>query len=159
MMTTNEEMTLIAKNKGKKKASKRKRKSRYKTGFHYSPKCKNDKGIFEYRSGWEETFSFDLDSDSSVLEYEYETIKIPYILNNKTGKIRYYIPDFIVTYKDGRKVIYEIKNTSAAKNIMVVKKAKAAELWAQRNGYQYKMLLGDVISQLEKKQKALKQKI
>jgi hypothetical protein len=148
---TDAEKALIAKNKAKRKVvKKRKRGKFYKTGFHYSPKCKQ---IFEYRSGWELTFAKDLDSDSTVVSYEYETIKIPYILNPKTGKTRYYFPDFIVTYTDGRKVIYEIKNTSKLNNVTVIKKAKAAELWAQRNGYQYQILAGETISLLEKKQK------
>jgi hypothetical protein len=156
-MTSEAEKELIAKNKCKKKKTpRRKRKSRYKTGFHFSLKCKNPNNIFQYRSGWELTFGISLDDDPNVIEYEYETLKIPYILNNRTGKIRWYIPDFIVTYKNGDKIICEVKNTSCVNNIMVVKKAKAAELWAQKNGYTYKILTGDVITLLEKAQKVKK---
>lgn len=146
------EQLLREKNQSRPKKLKKRRRSRYKTGFHHSPKCAK---IFEYRSGWERVWAIDLDNDPNVVSYEYETIKIPYILNNKTGKIRYYIPDFIVTYINGAKIIYEVKNTNAMKNITVIKKAKAAELWAQRNGYQYQMITGEIILLLEKKQKLL----
>lgn len=153
-MTTDNEKALIARNKSKKKApgTKRKRKSRYKTGFHFSLKCKNPNNILQYRSGWEKTFAISLDSDPDVISYEYETLKIPY-LKNINGKQRWYIPDFIVLYSNGLKVIVEIKNTSVVNNSTVQKKAKAAELWAKRNQMTYVMLTGQAISVLEKAQR------
>lgn len=153
-MTILEEKTLIAKNKKKKKSSdtKRKRKSRYKTGFHFSLKCKNPNNILQYRSGWEKIFAVSLDMDPNVISYEYETLKIPYIKSVKTGKQRWYIPDFIVTYVTGPRMIVEIKNTSVVNNSTVQKKAKAADAWAKRNNYQYVMLTGPAITMLEKLQ-------
>ena len=113
----------------KKKRKKRKKKSRYHTGSHKSPKCK---AIVKYRSGWEKTVCEHLDANPDVLAYEYEELIIPYLANKKTGKIRNYFPDFLVYYKDGSRILVEVKRKNLLGNLIVKKKAKAAEEWCRK---------------------------
>ena len=83
----------------------RKRKRHYITGTHHSPKCPTP---INYRSGWEYTVALYLDQDPNVVSYEYESINIRYAI---AGRYRTYTPDFLILYKDGKKVIAEIVAT------------------------------------------------
>lgn len=112
-----------------KKRKKRKRKSRYKTGIYKSTKCQNE---IRYRSSWEYYVCKFLDEQIDVISYEYESLKIPYISNIRSKKIRNYIPDFIVNYTDGTTKIIEVKRKSALNNNIVVKKAEAATEWSKK---------------------------
>lgn len=140
--------------KKKRKTRRRKKKGRYHTGTHSSLKCKNSP--MKYRSGWELTVAKHLDNDPLVLCYEYEAIKIPYISNKKSGKIRNYLPDFYVTYLDGRKVLIEVKRISSLNQLTVKKKAEAAKLWAYKNNCEYIFWTDPIIKALKKIQKARK---
>lgn len=131
---------------------KRKRKGRYHTGLHSSPKCLNSP--MKYRSSWELTVAKHLDEDPLVLHYEYESIKIPYISNLKSGRLRNYLPDFLVSYTDGRKLLVEVKRTSALNHLLVRKKAEAARIWATNNQSQYVFWTDSIIKALQKIQKA-----
>jgi hypothetical protein len=73
-----------------------------------------------------------LDSDNEVACYYYEPFKIPYISNIRSGKIRNYIPDFLVAYKNGKKLLIEVKRASALNQEKVIKKATAAREWASK---------------------------
>lgn len=111
------------------KQRRRKRKgSRYHTGIHKSDKCINSP--IKYRSSWELTVARHFDTNPQVLSYAYEPFKIPYISNKQYGKIRHYIPDFLVRYIDGKTVLIEVKRQSALNQLKVRKKAKAARIWA-----------------------------
>jgi hypothetical protein len=134
-----------------KKKRKRKRKSRYHTGIHISPKCKEP---IKYRSSWEKTTAQHLDFDPLVEKYEYESLKIPYISNKKTKKTKNYIPDFLVYYVDGRKVLIEVKRVSALNQRAIVKKAEAAREWASKNDCVYCFWTDNIIKALKKIQKA-----
>jgi len=114
--------------KRQKKRKRRKRKSRYITGIYKSVKCLNE---IRYRSSWEFYVCKFLDEQLDVISYEYESIKIPYISNIKTKRIRNYIPDFVVNYIDGSKKIIEVKRKTAINNDIVVKKAEAARKWCE----------------------------
>jgi hypothetical protein len=145
-MVSEQELALVEKNKKKKPKSKRKKKL-YKTGIHISPKCKNP---IKYRSGWEYIAAQAFDLDKNVVEYEYESFTIPYIANVRSGKLRTYLPDFLVTYNDGTKIIVEIKKTNALSHAIVIKKAEAAEKWAKKKGMLYQIWSKDVIDQMKK---------
>lgn len=112
----------------------RKKKKKYKTGIHRSPKCKT---LIEYRSGWEKEVCVYLDSLEEVLEYGYECVQIPYLSNTRTGKIRTYYPDFLITYKDGTRKLVEVKRKDKLGDQKVLKKAAAAEQWAKQNNIKY----------------------
>lgn len=108
----------------------------------------------KYRSGWELTVAKHLDEDPLVESYEYESIKIPYISNKRRGTVKNYIPDFIVTYTDGRKLIIEVKRKTALNQLLVRKKADAARLWACDNSAEYVFWTDPIIKALQKIQKA-----
>lgn len=131
----------------KSKRKKRKRKSRYKRGIHISPKSQL---ACSYRSGWELLYLHYLDADESVSSYQYEQLKIPYISNKKTGKLRNYLPDFLVIYIDGSSKIIEIKPKRKLLQATVVKKLKAAQEWCLHHN----MTL-EVITEIELRQLGL----
>jgi hypothetical protein len=108
----------------------------------------------KYRSGWELTVAKHLDENPEVLHYQYEAIKIPYILNKRTGKIRNYLPDFYVTYTSGRKLLIEVKRNSALNQLLVKKKEAAARLWAMKNGSEYEFWTDQIVLTFQKIQKA-----
>ena len=81
-----------------------------------------------------------LDSNAEVEAWSYEKIVIEYVSNLKTGKIRKYYPDFYVRYFDGREELVEVKPSRKTKQLSVVKKSKAAELWCSQRGMTYRIL-------------------
>ena len=70
-----------------------------------------------------------LDRSAVIKTWGYETLKIPYVSNKKTGKIRMYYPDFRVEYLDGTVEIVEIKPSKRLKQVTVIKKIAAAKDW------------------------------
>lgn len=76
---------------------------------------------FMYRSHLElKAFRF-LEKDDSVIAYKVESFSIPYTFDEKR---RRYVPDLIVTYKDGRQKLIEIKPSSMIN--LPINQAKAA---------------------------------
>lgn len=125
----------------------RKRKSHYITGIHHSPKCPTP---IKYRSGWEYTVALYLDLDPNVLSYEYESINIRYAI---AGRYRTYIPDFLILYKDGKKVIVEVKRADKLTDRKVIAKATATRKWLKENkldDYDYQFWTGELIKTLQK---------
>jgi hypothetical protein len=108
----------------------------------------------KYRSGWELVAAKHFDDDPLVASYAYEPFKIPYISNKKLGKIRNYIPDFLVEYVDGRINLIEVKRISALNQLTVKKKAEAAKQWAKDNNAEFLFWTDPIIKQLQKIQKA-----
>jgi len=120
----------------KKKKKRKKRKSRYKRGTHSSPIA----GECKYRSGWEQKYMEYLDSDPNIVAWSYEKLAIEYVSNQRTKKIRKYYPDFQVEYKDGKKIIVEIKPSRKLGQATVVKKIRAAKEWCTAHDLTYKIL-------------------
>ena len=129
---------------------------KYKTGTHVSPKSLKP---IKYRSSWELVVCLYFDEDPKVLSYEYETIEIPYVSNNKTKKQRKYIVDFLVCYTDGSKKLIEVKRKNKMNNLIVQKKAEAAKLWAEKQGMKYEFWTEDTIKPLKKMFKILNEKL
>lgn len=120
----------------------RRRKKRYITGIHHSPKCKTP---INYRSSWELTVALYLDQDPNVLSYEYESINIRYAI---AGRYRTYTPDFLILYKDGKKVIVEVKRADKLTDRKVIAKATATRKWLKENkldDYEYQFWTNAVI--------------
>jgi hypothetical protein len=118
------------------KKKKRKRKGRYQRGIHSSPMA----GECKYRSGWEQKYMVYLDENPDVASWSYEKLVIEYVSNKKTKKIRKYYPDFQVEYKDGRKVVVEIKPSRKLQQATVIKKIRAAKEWCTEHDMVYKIL-------------------
>lgn len=133
------------------KKRKRRRKGRYRTGTHKSPKCLQP---IKYRSGWELEVCRYLDNEPSVASYEYESVIIPYVSNIRTGRIRKYYPDFLVTYDTGKRVMIEVKRKDKLADIKVMKKAEAGRLWSQQNGATYELWTNTIIEALRRINKA-----
>ncbi len=122
---------------------KRRRKKRYHTGMYTSIKTGQE---CNYRSSWELKYLMWLDANDSVKTFAYESIKIPYVSNLKTGKIRHYIPDIFVEFVDGSKMLIEVKPSKRLTQLAVKKKIDAGILWSQAHGATFK-----VITELELK--------
>lgn len=116
---------------------KRKRKKRYHTGTHFSVKAVSE---CKYRSSWELAYMIYLDSLASVREYHYEPFKLPYVSNVKSGKLRNYTPDILVTFQSGDKELIEIKPEKRLKQAIVKKKLAAAAEWCQRHQVTLKVI-------------------
>jgi hypothetical protein len=126
---------------------KRKRKKHYITGIHHSPKCPTP---IKYRSGWELTVALYLDQNPEVLLYEYESINIRYAV---AGRYRTYTPDFLIVYKDGKKVIVEVKRADKLTDRKVIAKATATRKWLKENkliDYDYQFWTNAVIEGFKK---------
>lgn len=115
----------------------RKRKSRYHTGIHVSLKVPGKE--FKYRSGWEEAYFKYLDANPDVITYDYECLKIPYISNKKSGKVRNYKPDFLITFLTGQ-IIVEIKPSRFVTKRAIVKKLEAGRIYAETHGMRYQIV-------------------
>ena len=112
-----------------------------------------------YRSSWELAFMQFLDSNSNIISWASEAIKIPY-RHPFTNKQTIYVPDFFVLYQNrfGNQVaeIVEIKpkkqsiiesKVSSAKNQAIVAvnryKWKAAAEYCKRNGLIFRVITED----------------
>lgn len=129
-----------------KKKSKKRKKRRYKTGEHNSPKLTN--GPAKYRSSWEVKYMVWLDENPLVVSYEYEGIRISYVSNYKTGKTRLYSPDFLVTWNDGKRVLVEIKPSKKIDLKTVQKKAAAAQTWCLEHDAIYEFVSEGTLKEL-----------
>jgi hypothetical protein len=109
----------------------RRRKKRYHTGTYVSTKTGQ---ACKYRSGWELEYLKWLDAHLMVRTFGYESVKIPYVSNLRTGKLRNYFPDFLVEFTDGSKQLVEIKPSKRLVQAGVKKKLEAAERWCQAHG-------------------------
>lgn len=124
----------------------KKKKTKYHTGIYKSKKA----GPIKYRSGWELVVAIFLDNNPDVLEFAYESLIIPYISNQKTGKIRKYYPDFLVWYIDGTKKLIEVKAGNKINNQKVMKKSNAAREWCGKNNAIFEIWSNSTISTLKK---------
>lgn len=92
---------------------------------------------FTHRSGWELSYFKYLEDNTDVVKYYSEVIRIPYVSNLKTGRLRTYIPDLLVEWSDGRKELIEIKPIRRVTNPKNIKKFVAASAWCAENGVKF----------------------
>ena len=129
-----------------KPGAKKRKRAGYITGNHVSPKCATP---IEYRSSWELEVCLFLDYSDDVEAYAYEAIAITYSTGRNKTKIKRYFPDFFVKYKDGRKVIIEVKREDKLNNLVVRNKAEAARAWGVQNGFEYEFWTDVLIKRLK----------
>lgn len=117
------------------------KKRKYISGLYESTKM-NAKFIF--RSSWERMCMEFFDACDDIVAYQYETVKIPYAFPKKNGRgvrIRIYIPDFIIEYKDGHKEMWEIKPRDFQELALIQVKKAAAVAYCKKHGIQeYKFM-------------------
>jgi len=118
------------------------------------------KGSIKYRSGWEHICVRFCDNNEHILQWASESVKIPY-KHPLTGKIKNYIPDFIITYrtknnkvlaelieiKPKKQSVIESKMSQRDRAVVAVNYAKwdAATKWAKRNGMMFRVVTEDHI--------------
>ena len=113
------------------------------SGWHTSAKGNAGVKMF-YRSSWERDTMLHLDANNDVISYGYETIRIAYY--DTGNKRRHYVPDFFVTYSDGRRALIEIKPKQFLDNEKTRLKAEAARAHCEANGIQtYEILTGELL--------------
>jgi hypothetical protein len=109
-------------------------------GDHKYPKMWESPKLFNSprlcRSPLEEKILTALDNNDKVYGYEIEPFKIPYWAGNKR---RFYTPDLLVRYKNGRKVIVEVKSEGDINEPLNQAKFKAIEQYANEKGYGFEV--------------------
>ena len=90
----------------------------------------------KYDSKLEKSMMHRLEHDPHVIKWiKRHGITIPWI-NGQKHKRRY-MPDFLVEYKDGTKVIIEVKDPSRIDSPDVQRKRQAAEMWCKQRHMEY----------------------
>lgn len=108
-----------------------------KHGDFWNPK-KSPYNYERFQSDLERRMMVRLEVDPNVRKWmKRHGISIPWIDNQKHQ--RRYVPDFIVEYDDGRRVIIEVKDPSRMDSNDVQRKRKAAEMWCKQRGMEYEM--------------------
>lgn len=115
-----------------------------KKGFCYPSKSKKDRVYF--RSSYEAIYCYHLDNNDLVEWFSSEPFRIPYEFE---GKTRFYVPDFLVKWKDIEKVsIREIKAEFLREDDKQIAKKIAATLFADQKGMDYGLLFDEDIKSL-----------
>lgn len=93
----------------------------------------------QYQSDLERRMMERLEHDTQVVRWmKRHGISIPWIDGQKHQ--RRYVPDFLVQYDEGRKVIVEVKDPSRLDSNDVQRKRKAAEIWCKQRNMEYMMI-------------------
>lgn len=96
-------------------------------------------GIQKFMSSWELHFMELLDVDIDVKSYKSQPFSIPYFRPD-TNKFHRYIPDFLVEYTDGTKVLVEIKPECFLDAELNLLKFEAGRRYAYQNKWEFVIL-------------------
>lgn len=96
-----------------------------------------DGTMIPYDSSWELRRMRELDATNTIKHWSRCSWKVPYVDMN--GKQRIYKPDFDITYKDGRRVIEEVKGLLTELDQL---KRNAVEIMCQKEGCKYRLAVG-----------------
>lgn len=136
--------------------------TKYSQGFFVpkNPEKVSGKQKIQYRSSWELTMMHFLDLHPNVINWASESISIPY-RNPLTGKNSFYIPDFLVVYKDKhgaikgelvevkpkKETFMEAAKSRRDKAYVIVNTAKwtAAISWCKKHNLTFKVINEDSI--------------
>jgi hypothetical protein len=98
-----------------------------------------------FRSSWEEAVMKHLDSCDVVTTWNYECVHIPYVYDNHK---RWYVPDFIVTFVDCRREMWEVKPKEFHLTERVMRTTEAGKKYCTENDIaSYVLLDKDGLSQ------------
>jgi hypothetical protein len=94
--------------------------------------------LIPYRSLWEKRAIELLEDDSEVIRFRFEPLRIPYH-REEGGRlhVRHYVPDFLVEYADGRRLLIEVKPACHVDAAINVAKFAAAREYCQKNGLEF----------------------
>jgi hypothetical protein len=117
-------------------------------------------GTPKFRSGWEHAFMRFCDTNEHILQWASESISIPY-RSPLTGKMKMYIPDFLITYrnrdnqvkaelieiKPKKQSVIESRMNSRDRMVVAINYAKwdAATKWCRRQGIAFRVITEDQI--------------
>lgn len=108
-----------------------------KRGVFEAPR-KSPFSLEHYDSDLERRMMVKLESDPAVVKWQKRhDVSIPWI--DEHGRRHRYLPDFLVEYADGRKVIIEVKGADKMDSPSVLRKRRAAEQWCRRRGMEYEL--------------------
>ena len=120
-------------------------KSKFKRGF-YKPVNETyqqpmdrtmNKSIYpEYRSSWELKLMKFLDHNPEVEYWTVEPFPINY-LNPKDNQIHRYFVDFMVKFKNGKKILIEVKPEGQKSNPINIAKWEAATQFSKEQGFEF----------------------
>ncbi len=116
-----------------KKIRKRRKRRVIHRGIYVSTKMNIE---MTFRSSWEKSYFIWLDNNPEVLMFYSESLRIPYVSNKSTGKVRKYIPDLLVEYSD-KKLLIEIKPSKRVGQLINQKKFKVAREWCLTNNTEF----------------------
>ena len=104
-------------------------------GMFYSKK--NDKH-FRFDSSWELSRMMIMDSDDNdIVAFSKNPIRLGYKLN---GERHYYWPDFLIEYKNGDRVLEEIKPDGLSRTLEAKEKFRVADIYCEANGMKFRVL-------------------
>ncbi len=106
------------------------------TGFkgeHYTGVKNGGKTVY-LRSSYESLYARMLDAYESVVSWEHEPMRIPYMFE---GSVHNYVPDFLVTSRIGPQQLVEVKPALLIDTPQNLAKQKAAEEWCKQNSVQF----------------------
>lgn len=102
--------------------------------------------LIPYRSLWELRAIEMLESDDTVTCFKFEPFRVVYYYNNNR---RHYVPDFLVTYSDGRRLLIEVKPLCFVDAAINIAKFAAAREYCSMNGLTFEVWtqekLGEVL--------------
>lgn len=108
-----------------------------KRGAFWNPQ-KSPYNFERFDSDLERRMMARLEADANVERWmKRHGISIPWIDGQKHQ--RRYVPDFIVEYHDGRRVIIEVKDPSRVDSKDVQRKRRAAEIWCKQRRMEYEI--------------------
>lgn len=94
-----------------------------------------------YRSSWELRAIERLERDPTVTSFKFEPVRIPYFYqaqNDEISRQRHYVPDFLIDYTDGSRLLVEVKPDCHVSAAINVAKAAAARELCEEMGWQFK---------------------
>lgn len=91
-----------------------------------------------FKSSWEEAIMKHLDACPEVERWDYESVRIPYTYDNHK---RWYVPDFIVTFNDGTRDMYEVKPEHLLQTERVQRTTAAGEAYCRENGFRQYLIV------------------
>lgn len=112
-----------------------------KKGTHLSTKTGRE---HFFRSSWEEAVMRHLDNSAEVKTWDYECVRIPYVYNEHK---RWYVPDFVVSFNDNRKEVWEVKPEQFLQTERVMNTIAAGKEHCREHGMSYVVLTGRVLAE------------
>ena len=111
--------------------------SRVNRGTHGMFYSKKNRKRLRYDSSWELKRMEYLEVNKLVVRCEKNPVQIPYNLN---GQAHYYFPDFLVEYRDGHRVLEEVKPKEFLDYQVNVEKFKVARIFCKSLKIKFKIL-------------------